>query len=92
MSHQLKRLSPGELEMLYKAPLLVSILIAGADGKIDKNEIKGGMSTAQKKAHSNSALKLYFQNVAEDFVITHNLQRVWTVFVGAQIKIIVQAQ
>ena len=67
MASQLKRLTTDELEMLYKAPLLVSILIAGADGRIDKNEINGGMSTAQKKAHSNSALKLYYQNVAEDF-------------------------
>jgi hypothetical protein len=67
MIAELKKLSSDELEMLIKAPLLVSILIAGADGDIDRNEIKGAISTTQKKAKSNSSLKAFYESVSEDF-------------------------
>ena len=67
MAPELKRLSREELELLNKAPLLVSILIAGADGQIDRNEIKGAMDTAQKKAIGKSSLHLYYRDVYEDF-------------------------
>lgn len=67
MIHELKKLSDEEMETLIKAPLLVSILIAGADGQIDRNEIDGAISSAKKKAKSNTSLKLYYENVSEDF-------------------------
>lgn len=67
MVPEFKKLSGEELEMLIKAPLLVSILIAGADGSIDKSEIKGAINTTRKKTQSNSALKTFYTEVAEDF-------------------------
>ena len=67
MIPELKKLSADELEMLIKAPLLVSILIAGADGQIDRSEIKGAIQTTQKKAQGNSALKAFYASVSEDF-------------------------
>lgn len=67
MANELKRLAAPELELLYKAPILVSILIAGADGTIDRKEIKGALATAQKKAETKTALRIFYQNVAEDF-------------------------
>jgi hypothetical protein len=67
MVPELKRLSAAELEILLKAPLLVSILIAGADGEIDRNEIKGAMDTARKKAKGKSSLQAYYTDVAQDF-------------------------
>lgn len=67
MIPELKKLSGEELETLIKAPLLVSILIAGADGQIDRSEIKGAIQTTRKKAQSNSALKAFYEEVSEDF-------------------------
>jgi hypothetical protein len=67
MVPELKKLTADELEMLIKAPLLVSILIAGADGQIDKSEIRGAINTARKKAQSGSSLKTFYESVAEDF-------------------------
>jgi hypothetical protein len=67
MAPELKKLSAEELEFLYKAPLLVSILIAGADGQIDRNEINGAIETARKKAKGKSSLQRYYQEVSEDF-------------------------
>jgi len=67
MISELKRLSGEDMELLIKAPLLVSILIAGADGKIDRNEIKGAIGATKKKAKGKSSLKAYYENVSEDF-------------------------
>jgi hypothetical protein len=67
MVPELKKLSNEELEMLIKAPLLVSILIAGADGQIDRSEIKGAINTTKKKAQGNSSLKAFYEGVSEDF-------------------------
>ena len=67
MAPELKKLSLQEVELLKKAPLLVSILIAGADGEIDRNEIKGAMETARKKARGKSSLQAFYQDVSEDF-------------------------
>jgi hypothetical protein len=67
MIPELKKLSNEELEMLIKAPLLVSILIAGADGQIDKSEIRGAIDTSKKKAKSSTSLKVFYENVSEDF-------------------------
>lgn len=67
MIPELKQLASDELETLIKAPLLVSILIAGADGQIDKSEIRGAINTAKKKTQSNSSLKVFYESVSEDF-------------------------
>jgi len=67
MAPELKRLDPKELDLLNRAPILVSILIAGADGNIDRNEIKGAIETAQKKSKGKSSLQAYYQEVVTDF-------------------------
>lgn len=67
MASELKRLAPEELDLLNRAPILVSILIAGADGNIDRNEIEGAVQTAQKKSKGKSALQAYYQEVVTDF-------------------------
>jgi hypothetical protein len=68
MIPELKKLSTEEMELIIKAPLLVSILIAGADGQIDRSEIKGAIDTTRKKAvKSTSSLQAYYESVSEDF-------------------------
>jgi hypothetical protein len=60
-------LSDSEKELLYKGPLLVCILMAGADGKIDNNEINGAVQTAKQQHWVKSTLSAFFQEVATDF-------------------------
>lgn len=68
MIDQLENLAPSEADLLLRAPLLVCILIAGADNDIDKKEIKSAIelaNTRQKK--SKSGMMEFYKNVAEDF-------------------------
>jgi hypothetical protein len=68
MIGELSRLSSSELELIYKAPVLVCILIAGADGDIDRKEIKKAINFAQKKQmNSDSPVAVLFKEVAQDF-------------------------
>ena len=67
MSRDFEKLNPEELDLLNRAPMLVSILIAGADGTIDKNEIKGAIETAKKKSKGKSSLQAFYDEVATDF-------------------------
>ena len=67
MVPELKRLTPDQLEMINKAPILVSILIAGADGTIDRNEIKGAIETAQRRSRKKSSLQAFYKEVGTDF-------------------------
>jgi len=68
MVSALKKLSANELELLYKAPILVSILIAGADGNIDRKEITEAILSAEKKTTRRSSLiATLFQEIAQDF-------------------------
>lgn len=66
MVKELERLSSSEVEIVTKAPLLVCILIAGADDEIDKKEIKGAIELA-KKAKAKASLSGFYKMVAEDF-------------------------
>ena len=50
---------------MLKAPVLVCILIAGADGNIDKKEIKEAILLTQKK--TNATLAGYLNEVSQDF-------------------------
>jgi len=61
-------LSSGEIELMHKAPILVCILIAGADGRIDKNEISKaiGLATNRQRAVKSRLLDFY-NEVGEDF-------------------------
>jgi hypothetical protein len=42
-------LQEDEKRIMYRAPILVSVLIAGADDKFDKNEIKEAIHLATLK-------------------------------------------
>lgn len=68
MIEEFKVLSEQEVETMLKAPILVSILIAGADNEIDNSEIKEAVSIArlkQKKARVD--LIDYYKEVGIDF-------------------------
>lgn len=68
MVPELDRLTAHEVELVYKAPMLVCILIAGADGTIDKKEIKGAVQFAEmKQQKSLSSVSILFHEVAKDF-------------------------
>ena len=68
MIPQFDRLSQDEQEFMYKAPILVAILIAGADGEIDRNEIQEGITQAKKKQKMATVemMELY-REISEDF-------------------------
>jgi hypothetical protein len=61
------RLNDREVELMYKAPFLVCILIAGADGKIDRKEIKEAISIAEKKHKKATHMTAYFRELTQDF-------------------------
>lgn len=68
MVPELDRLTGSEVELIYKTPMLVCILIAGADGKIDKKEITEAMKFAEKKQRrSVSSVSLIFKEISKDF-------------------------
>ena len=67
MAREFEKLSEVETELLLKAPLLVCILIAGADGKIDRKEIKEAISIAEKRSKKKGVLASYFADLAQDF-------------------------
>lgn len=66
MLTELQRLSTSEVELMMKAPLLVCILIAGADNEIDTTEINGAFELI-KKGKFIGSLNEYYKEVAEDF-------------------------
>ncbi len=70
MLKELDKLVASELEILVKAPLLVCILIAGADNEIDSKEIKGAIELAKKgmgKTKAKDNLAQFYEMVSEDF-------------------------
>src|SRR3954462_15963870 len=62
-----ERLNTEDSEFMLKAPLLVCILIAGADGNIDEKEIRQAISDEQENKASKSILAKYFEEVSNDF-------------------------
>ena len=68
MVSQLGLLSSEEQEFMLKAPILVCILIAGADGDIDRNEIREAIALAKKKQkNATDGLMELYREVSEDF-------------------------
>jgi len=68
MIAQFEDLNPEELELMYSLPIYVSILIAGADGKIDSSEIKKAVTLAGlKKKKARKDLLEYYNHVNEDY-------------------------
>jgi hypothetical protein len=67
MIPEFKKLNEKEIELMLKAPILVCILIAGADGNIDRKEIKQAIAVAQKQKKGNASLAGYFKELSQDF-------------------------
>ena len=62
------KLTDPEIELMFKAPFLICILIAGADGQVDRKEIRSAIELATKKQKkSNMVLADYYHAVGEDF-------------------------
>lgn len=66
MIKELERLNESEVELMLKAPVVLCILIAGADGTIDKREIKEAINITVKKK-DKTILDNYFKEVSQDF-------------------------
>jgi tellurite resistance protein len=68
MIPEFDKLSSSETELMFKAPILACILIAGADGHIDRNEIQGAIEVSRKKQKRAQANLLeFYRLVGEDF-------------------------
>ncbi|MBX2966673.1 MAG: hypothetical protein KF845_11035 [Cyclobacteriaceae bacterium] len=68
MVPELHYLTASEMELIYKAPILVCILIAGADGEIDRKEIKEAIRHVEKGENRLvSSVSELFHEVAQDF-------------------------
>lgn len=66
MISEFKDLTKKEQELMFKAPALVAILIAGADDTIDNAEIKEAREQAKlKKSRENEALRAYYQIIGD---------------------------
>lgn len=68
MVEEFKTLRDDEIEVLLNAPVLVSVLVAGADDKIDKDEIAQAVEIANsKQARAREQLIEYYREVGKDF-------------------------
>jgi hypothetical protein len=68
MIPEFDHLTKQEIELAYKAPILVSILIAGADGTIDRKEIQGAIYSVEKNhKRSVSSLSILLKEIGSDF-------------------------
>lgn len=65
MIKEFEKLSGSEIDLMLKAPVLVCILIAGADGEIDRKEIKEAIAQTKKK--NKDSLADYLSEVSQDF-------------------------
>ena len=63
-----ENLTQEEQDFMCSLPIYVSVLIAGADGKIDKHEIKKAISlTSIKTQKARKELIDYFKRINTDF-------------------------
>ena len=68
MVAELEHLDDEEMELILKVPILISILIAGADNEIDKSEIKQAVNISKaKQARARKSLIDYYKEVGENF-------------------------
>lgn len=67
MIPEFNQLDDSEMELVLKAPVLVCILIAGADGNIDQKEINEAISVIKKQKRGETILSGFFRVMAEDF-------------------------
>ena len=68
MIPEFEPLREDEVEVLLNAPIHVAILIAGADGKIDKSERREAIDVARtKQSRAREQLAAYYKLVGERF-------------------------
>jgi hypothetical protein len=67
MIRHFEKLQDDEVELMLKAPILVAVLVAGADGVIDKKEVSEVAHFLEKQTRIKSELAEYFREVAPDF-------------------------
>ncbi|MEP1093522.1 MAG: hypothetical protein ABJG78_00335 [Cyclobacteriaceae bacterium] len=68
MIAEFEPLREDEIDVVIKAPVYVAILIAGADGNIDKSERKEAINVARsKQTRSREQLGDYYKLVGEGF-------------------------
>lgn len=67
MLPEFKNLSSDEVNIMYMAPALVTVLIAGAEGNIDKKETDWGAKIAHFRAVVPSILQNYYHEVDKTF-------------------------
>ena len=68
MLNSIKNLSPEDQETLFDALPLVTVLIAGADGKIDKSETAWADKLTDIRSYSNEPdLNEFYEKVHENF-------------------------
>ena len=68
MIPEFEDLEQEEKNLMFSAPVLVAILIAGADGNIDRAEIREAVSiSSMKKIKARKELKLFYDVVTTDF-------------------------
>jgi hypothetical protein len=73
MIKEFEKLREEEIEIMLKAPVLVSVLIAGADGTIDKAEVKEAVAIARgKQSRAREQLVDYYKLVGETFEAKFN--------------------
>lgn len=68
MIKEFEKLRQDEIDVLIKAPVYVAILIAGADGNIDKSERKEAIEIAKsKQVRAREQLIDYYKEVGASF-------------------------
>lgn len=73
MISALSKLTQEEIDLMKKTPALVTILIAGADKKIEQSELREAVALAKlKQSRSREILKEYYGEVSVQFEGTLN--------------------
>lgn len=67
MIHEFKNLTEEESNLMLITPALVTILIAGAEGKIDDKEIDWGTSITHIRANEHSIVQNYYLETDRNF-------------------------
>lgn len=70
MLYQLENLNASEKELVLNAPALVTLLIAGADDKIEEEEIRRSLQLVHVKSYAEAVdIKEIYQTLNEDFEV-----------------------
>lgn len=73
MIKEFEKLREDEIDVLMKSPVYVAILIAGADGNIDKHERKEAIDVSRgKQSRAREELIEFYQSVGESFEVEFN--------------------